>query len=50
MRTGAASGGIVVIDADKGAEIDGLKLPRTVTVKLGVAVDISITIIEALSR
>ena len=35
MRTGEASGGIVVIDVDEGGDIGGLNLPKTVTAITG---------------
>ncbi|MBK9118010.1 MAG: bifunctional DNA primase/polymerase [Phycisphaerales bacterium] len=35
LRCGAASGGLVVIDADPGADVSALGLPRTVTVLTG---------------
>ena len=35
LRTGVASGGIVVIDVDKGGNADALDLPETVTVVTG---------------
>ena len=35
LRTGRASGGIVVIDVDEGGDVTGLDLPETVTAKTG---------------
>ena len=35
IRTGAPSGGIVVIDVDEGGSIEDMKLPRTVTARTG---------------